>query len=194
MPARTALRPDLAPAREVLLAEYGQLKAEQHSRIGTRDGLLYTTMGAIALVLGATVTWRTFAVLLLIPPVALVLGWTYLSNDELVSSIGRYLRDELTPRLEEVTGGTVPLLGWERGYRHDQSWRSRKAGQLAVDLIAFVLPGVSAVVAYLLHAGTPLLLAAASAELAGLLAFAVRVVWVAELPSKKIIETASSIA
>jgi hypothetical protein len=74
-----------------------------------------------------------------------VLGWTYLVNDEKVSAIGRYIRTRLGPRLADLVGAEQPVFEWEVRHRTDRRRRSRKAFQLAVDLITFCLPGAVAI-------------------------------------------------
>lgn len=134
--------------REIHLAEYKQLKDEQCARIGFRDNLIYVTFTALAAVVvfvfaGTTVRYPA---LLLAPPACLVLGWTYLANDRKISEIGDYIRTELTPRLADPRSSGV--LGWESKHRTGPHRRRRKALQAVVDLTAFCLTGVSAVVAY----------------------------------------------
>ncbi len=89
---------------QLLLAEYQSVKDEQKARIGFRDNLLYVTLAVVAAVIAAAAQARQTSMLLALPPVCVVLGWTYLVNDEKISAIGRYVRGELTPRLAAVTG------------------------------------------------------------------------------------------
>ena len=64
----------------VLLAEYKAMKQEQLARISTRDNLMYVTLASLAAVVAAAIQLKHPALLLLIPPVCLVLGWTYMSR------------------------------------------------------------------------------------------------------------------
>lgn len=131
------------------LAEYKQLKDEQRHRIGVRDNLIYSTFTATAAVVAFAFTGLTprFLVLLLLPPVTIVLGWTYLCNDRKITEIGTYIRDELTVA---VTGQrSTPVFGWEQHRRGPGVYRRyRKVAQAVVDLTAFVAPGVVAVLVY----------------------------------------------
>lgn len=123
---------------ELLLIEYAQVKDEQKARIGFRDNLLYATFAAMAAVIAATLQGPVrLDLLLLLPPVCLVLGWTYLVNDEKISAIGRYVSTELTPRLAAVTPLRQEAFGWEAAHRSDRRRRSRKWLQLFVDLLTF---------------------------------------------------------
>ncbi|MBV1938217.1 hypothetical protein KUF83_16845 [Streptomyces sp. BV286] len=133
---------------QLLLVEYTQVKDEQKARIGFRDNLLYATLAAMAAVIAAALQGPVrVGLLLLLPPVCLVLGWTYLVNDQKISEIGRYVSTELTPRLAAVTplgpqvpGGAVfrgTVFGWEVAHRSDRRRRSRKWFQLFVDLLTF---------------------------------------------------------
>lgn len=84
---------------QLLLAEYQSVKDEQKARIGFRDNLLYVTLAVAAAIVAAAAQTKQASMLLALPPVCIVLGWTYLVNDEKISAIGRYVRDELGPRL-----------------------------------------------------------------------------------------------
>lgn len=127
--------------------EYERLKEEQSQRIATRDNLIYATLVSIAGVIVAMYQTGNPDLLLLLPPGCVVLGWTYLVNDEKISAIGRYIRSELGPRLAEILGsGTSPVYGWETAHRSDRRRRTRKVMQLVVDLMTFCMPGVGAIV------------------------------------------------
>ncbi|MEU5902081.1 hypothetical protein [Streptomyces venezuelae] len=140
---------EVTPGR-VLLVEYEQLKAEQKSRITLRDNLIYAMLAATAAVIAATIpsTSRT-ALLLLLPPLSVLLGWTYLVNDEKISAIGQYIRTELTPALSAVVGDGV--FGWEAAHRGDRRRGSRKRLQLAVDLLAFCVNPAAALTVFWIH-------------------------------------------
>jgi hypothetical protein len=151
---------------DVLLQEYAALKAEQLARIGTRDNLLYATLAAFAGVLAAALTSGQPACLLLVPPAAVILGWTYLANDVKISAIREYIRTELARRMDALTGGTGadPLpFGWEFAHLADPMYDARRAGHLAVDLLAFtVAPAAAIVVCGLTYTGPVLAGAAVS--------------------------------
>jgi hypothetical protein len=53
-------------------------------------------------VIAVSVSARDPGYLLLLPPVSLILGWTYLANDEKISTIGRYIRGECPVRRPET--------------------------------------------------------------------------------------------
>ncbi|MFI6273137.1 hypothetical protein [Micromonospora zamorensis] len=133
----------------LLLSEYEQLKHEQRTRIGFRDNLIYATLGSMAAVVAAALSVKDHANLLLLLPVAsVVLGWTYLINDEKISAIGRYVRTDLGPRLVALTSGGEPAFGWETAHRSDARRISRKYLQLAVDLGTFVAPPIAALIVF----------------------------------------------
>lgn len=128
------------------LAEYGQIKSEQRDRIQRRDGLVYTTLAAMAAVVAATLQQHDVAALLLLPPVVMVLGWKYLANDEKISAAGRYVRDHLAPRLAHLTNTSSPVFDWERSHREGVYGRVRRYVQFMVDLLTFcVLPACALV-------------------------------------------------
>lgn len=125
---------------QLLLAEYQSIKDEQKSRVGFRDNLLYVTLTVLAAVIAASAQAKQPAMLLALPPVCVVLGWTYLVNDEKISAIGAYVRGNLGPQLSGLAG-TEKVFEWEVAHRTDARRRSRKAIQCGIDLLAFcVMP------------------------------------------------------
>jgi hypothetical protein len=136
---------------EVFLKEYDKLKSEQAQRIGFRDNLLYVTLGVFGSVISFAVSSPSNSyALLVIPWVCLILGWTYVVNDEKISAIGRYIRYKLVDRVKEHTGYTdvETLFGWEIAHRSDKHRKRRKVQQLIVDEITFVFSGVIALLAF----------------------------------------------
>ncbi|MFJ6724857.1 hypothetical protein ACIQPQ_08050 [Streptomyces sp. NPDC091281] len=134
-------------AGQLMLAEYQSVKDEQKARIGFRDNLLYVTLAVVAAVIAAAAQASQPEMLLALPPVCVVLGWTYLVNDEKISAIGRYVRGELAPRLA-VLAGQTEAFGWEHFHRSDHRRYSRKAAQCAVDLLAFCVVPLSGLIVY----------------------------------------------
>ncbi|WP_055494879.1 hypothetical protein [Streptomyces sp. TP-A0356] len=137
---------------QLLLAEYQSVKDEQKARIGFRDNLLYVTLAAVAAVIAAAAQAGQAAMLLALPPVCVVLGWTYLVNDEKISAIGAYVRRELGPRLAELAAPDgeerAAAFGWESFHRGDARRVSRKVVQCVVDLLAFCVVPLTALVVY----------------------------------------------
>ena len=136
---------------EISLKEYEKLKDEQTQRIGFRDNMLYVTLvvigGAVSLAIGSA---DRYSALLLVPWICIILGWTYLINDEKISSIGKYLRVKLDERIRHQTDlSERVLLGWEIEHRSDKRRIQRKIFQCLVDEIAFCLSGISAVTIYM---------------------------------------------
>jgi hypothetical protein len=134
---------------QLLLAEYQPIKDEQKTRIGFRDNLLYVTLTVVAAVIAAAAQAKRTEMLLALPPVCVVLGWTYLVNDQKISAIGAYVRGDLGPRLATAAGrdGT-DVFRWEAAHRSDSRRFSRKAAQCAVDLLAFCAVPLSALVVH----------------------------------------------
>jgi hypothetical protein len=156
---------------DVLMAEYTALKAEQLARIGTRDNLLYATLAAIGGILAAALTARQPACLLLVPPACVILGWTYLVNDLKISAIREYVAADLAPQVAALAGG--PAFGWEYAHLADPLYAARRAGHLAVDLLAFAAaPAAAIAVCLAVYSGPVLAVAAmfavAAAETAGI--------------------------
>jgi len=132
---------------QLLLAEYQTVKDEQKTRIGFRDNLLYVTLTVVAAVIAAAAQAGQSAMLLAIPPVCVVLGWTYLVNDEKISAMGRYIREDLAPRLAQLAQ-TERAFAWETAHRADARRRTRKAVQCAVDLLAFCVVPLAGLAIY----------------------------------------------
>jgi hypothetical protein len=132
---------------QLLLAEYQTVKDEQKTRIGFRDNLLYVTLTVVAAVIAAAAQAKQSEMLLALPPVCVVLGWTYLVNDEKISSIGTYVRDDLTPRLAELAQAEG-VFAWEATHRSDTRRRSRKVIQCVIDLLAFCVVPFAGLVVY----------------------------------------------
>ncbi|QHY97440.1 hypothetical protein SSPS47_20240 [Streptomyces sp. S4.7] len=132
----------------LLLAEYDRIKEEQRSRIGFRDNLLYFTLAASTVILALTVQSGRTQLLLTVPVICLVLGWTYLVNDEKVSAVGYYIRDRLGPRLAELSGACGAVFGWEIYHRDDARRTTRKRLQTAVDLFTYLAMPMTCVTAF----------------------------------------------
>lgn len=128
--------------------EYERLKEEQAQRIATRDNLMYATLVSIAGVIFAMDQTDNPDLLLLLPPGCVILGWTYLVNDEKISAIGRYIRTDLGPRMAALLESAQPIYGWEVAHRADGRRRMRKAAQLFVDLMTFCFPGLGAIITH----------------------------------------------
>lgn len=173
-------------SRAVLLAEYEALKAEQTSRIVLRDRLMYAALAALAATLALVVqpTGRPY-LLLLLPLVCVVLGWTYFVNDQKISAIGRYLGRHLAPSLEVSTHRSEQVLTWESVHRCDPLRRLDKSMQLAVDLLMFAVPALLSVVLYWTAGGVRAdLLVVSIAEALVTLGFAARVITAADLSAR----------
>jgi hypothetical protein len=140
---------------DVYFQEYNQLKHEQAQRIGFRDNLLYVTLGVYGTILGFAVGEQASVyALLVLPWVSLVLGWTYLVNDQKITAIGRYIRYTLVEKIGGIiaqtdTVETESIFGWEIAHRSDERRKRRKIEQLIVDEIAFVFSGLGALLAFM---------------------------------------------
>lgn len=146
---------------KVLLAEYDRLKEEQKTRIGFRDNLLYFTLAAATAVVAITAQSGQSRLLLSVPAICLILGWTYLVNDEKISAIGCYVRDRLGPRLGELISAHGAVFGWESYHRNVAGRTVRKRLQTAVDLFTYlVLPMVCTTAFWCSPAVQPLLVLA----------------------------------
>lgn len=147
----TAQETTTAPAAgtvDLITLEYTTLKAEQLSRIGIRDNLVYATLATIGAVIFGAAKLDSALPLLALPLAVTVLGWTYLANDRKISEIGRYVRTYVTPRIETLAPGSKPFA-WESLHRASRN----KTGQLLIDLGAFCVPSLAAIVATCFRGG-----------------------------------------
>jgi hypothetical protein len=129
---------------DIHLAEFQKLKDEQVARIAFRDNLIYVTLGVFGAIMSFAITEKSrYPALLVLPLVSLVLGWTYLVNDEKVSAIGRYIRHDLGDRMAALfaPGDTHAFFGWEIAHRDDRHRKARKRRQFVVDELTFVGSG-----------------------------------------------------
>jgi hypothetical protein len=132
---------------DIYLHEYDKVKDEQIQRIGFRDNMIYVNLVVVGGVAsyGISNADKQY-VFLLIPWICIVLGWTYLINDEKISALGRYIRLTLEERIRPMTGAPVgELFGWEVAHRSDKHRMQRKIFQLIVDLLTFCAIGLVAV-------------------------------------------------
>jgi hypothetical protein len=133
---------------EALLAEYESMKAEQRSRIGFRDNLLYATF-ALMLFVAAKADRENTQLLLLLPVMLFVLGWTYLANDEKITAKGRYIRKVIAPRLaKNEERPETAVFGWEAYHCAGPRRVGRKRMQLLVDLTTYCFMPLTALIVY----------------------------------------------
>ncbi len=112
---------------QVYLNEYRKLKDEQIARIIMREHLVYVTLGVFGGVSSYALHEDQHYAFLVIPWVCLILGWLHSITNEKVSFLGKYIRLELSEKLEKLTSaGTPSLLGWEVAHRSDKHRMMRK--------------------------------------------------------------------
>lgn len=135
---------------ETWLHEYDKLASESVARIGFRDNLIYATLAAYGAIASFAATDAShYAALWVLPWASIVLGWTYLINDDKISAIGRYLRDHASKQIAPLVGLSDSRLvfGWEVAHRSDHRRKRRKLFQLIIDQLTFVASGIAALVA-----------------------------------------------
>lgn len=132
------------------LKEYEKLKDEQKIRIDFRDRMIFITLGAIGTVFSFALEKPEYRIVLLVLPfICAVLGWTNLVNDEKISSIGRYLRTNLIVQLDNLNKNFIPLeSNWEVFHRSDKERKRRKVIQFIVDISVFCLSGLFGIGSY----------------------------------------------
>lgn len=135
---------------EVMLAEYDKLKDEEQERIRTCHGLIAAMATAAAAAAGFAYQLGTVDTLLVVPGAALVLGWTYLINEERAAEASRHIRQVLGPLFRSRLGTDVAVFGWEARRRRGGRWR--RATQVGVNLLLFCGPASGAMVVWWLQA------------------------------------------
>jgi hypothetical protein len=108
--------PDPAPT-EVRLAEYAALRQEIQNRSGLQQTLLGLNVTAIAAIGGLVLSRRVSpAILLVLPPIVLTLGFLWVDHDRVIHDLARYIRTQLwtwTPSWQQEHGrGHSPLWFW----------------------------------------------------------------------------------
>ncbi|MCX7067565.1 MAG: hypothetical protein NTW85_07740 [Methylococcales bacterium] len=94
--------------------------------VGFRDNLLYVTLTLFGGIVAYAVSGTNFLALLILPWVCLIMGWTYLVNDEKILALGQYVRDKLSNGLakalgiDENTAEMAWIFGWETAHRSDK--------------------------------------------------------------------------
>jgi hypothetical protein len=140
---------DSSKELSVLLQEYNAVKEEQRARIGFRDNMIYVTLAAVGSVVSFSISKDgPNAALLVVPWLGFILGWSYLVNDQKISAIGAYVREDFARRIGILTGSDESWFGWEIAHRRDRARVGRKMIQFIVDLLTFVGSGVGCVVLY----------------------------------------------
>jgi hypothetical protein len=130
---------------DVYLREYEKLKEEQISRIGFRDNLLYATLGLFGGILSFSISANDrYYALLVLPWVCLILGWTYIVNDEKITSIRKYVIQDLSPRVAQriQIDDLNSIFRWEFFNASSHGRRRRKLEQFIVNECTFFLSGL----------------------------------------------------
>ena len=143
---------------QIYLTEYDKLKDEQSQRIGFRDNMIYVTLGTFGAIVSFALSNKIYYPLLVTPWVCVILGWTYLVNDEKISAIGKYTRLTLTKQIKELISDLEQqqtnaedkedIFFWEFAHRNDDRRKRRKIEQLIIDEITFVFSGFVALFAF----------------------------------------------
>jgi hypothetical protein len=130
---------------EFQLAEYEKLKDEQNKRIAFRDQMIYISLVAIGSVFSFAIeSPRYYLAFLVLPFITLVLGWTYLVNDEKISAINKYIKTILIPKIHNIEPDQY-IESWETYLTNDKKRRERKNIQLLVDLLIFCGSGITSI-------------------------------------------------
>lgn len=136
--------------KDFLLKEYEVLKDEQKSRLNFRDQMIYITLGITGTVFSFTLEYVNYqSVLLILPFVSFILGWTYLVNDNKISEIGTYIQTQLIPQMTNTTSHA----SWECYHKQTALRGLKKGTQLFVDLMLFCISPMLSILLYFINTG-----------------------------------------
>jgi hypothetical protein len=134
-----------------LIKEYEKLKDEQRERISFRDQLIFITLGSVGGVFSFVIEKPDYIMALLVLPfVCIVLGWTYLMNDEKITEMGDYIHHILIPKANSLAVDSKLTLqpSWEEFHRNTKRRKERKSIQLVMDLGIFCISGFFSLVCF----------------------------------------------
>lgn len=137
---------------DFLLMEYQKLKDEQMKRIGFRDNMIYLTLTAIGSVFSFALLNELYVnSLLILPFLVSILGWLYITNDEKISAIGEYIKDNLIPKIEKLNSPSAINIkeNWESFHKSQNRRNERKIVQLFFDLLAFCGSSIVSILIYI---------------------------------------------
>lgn len=116
--------------------EYEKLKDEQKARISFRDQMIYISLGVIGATFSFTLQYNNYLIILLILPfICFILGWTYLINDIKISEIGNYIQNKLIPNM--IMTEASPIDSWENFHKKAPLRLKIKIIQLIIDISMF---------------------------------------------------------
>ena len=128
--------------KELLILEYEKLKDEQRARITIRENLFYTALLVTGGIFSALLTIRGVDVgYLVLTPILFIISNAYYYNDEIISRINLYIRQDLGPQLAAASG--LPpenVFQWESFTRNTRRIR-RRLYQFAANFLLY--PGAS---------------------------------------------------
>ena len=134
------------------LAEYEQLKLEQTHRLNVRDNLIYVMLTVFGAIISYSLSdSQHHHSLLILPWAALILGWTYLLNDQKVSEIRKYLNTVFISNIKKTCPEKkTDVFGWENFYSESKYRRLKKIFQLFVNLTVFCFSGIAGLAIYII--------------------------------------------
>jgi hypothetical protein len=157
---------------EMYKSEYEKLKEEQLQRILYRDvtipfSIFIGSAPFISSAFSKDAGLYSNNLLLLVPIICITLGATYVVNDERISVIGDYIKEDLrieiynflhgkdvrnVPNVDEkkkLISDTERFFGWESSPRRKANQRVRKISQLFVNLVVFIGSSLTALIVFL---------------------------------------------
>jgi hypothetical protein len=134
-----------------LVKEYEKLKDEQNKRIEFRDHMTYITLGVIGGVFSFIVERPDYiTALLVLPFVCIILGWSYLTNDDKISEIGSYCQNILIPKIEEsnIDASISLKTNWEEIHKISFKRNYKTNIQLLIDILLFCVPAFLSLIVF----------------------------------------------
>ena len=143
---------------KIYMEEYSKLKDEQRSRIGFRDNLIYVTLVCIGAILSyVTRDPKNYYALLILPISNFILGLTWLLNDEKITSIRKYIQNNLTSCINELLeSNDSNIFAWENSHRKEKNRMWRKIFQLLANELLYCISGLFSVFLFFHYSQTTL--------------------------------------
>ena len=143
---------------KIYMEEYSKLKDEQKSRIGFRDNLIYVTLVSIGAILSyATRCPKYYYAFLILPLSNFILVWTWLLNDEKITSIRKYIQNNLTSYINKLLeSNNSTIFAWENFHRKDKNRMWRKMLQLLANELLYCISGLFSVFLFFHYSQTTL--------------------------------------
>lgn len=144
--SKGSLEANQSVAVQSWLAEFQALRDEILFRMRNADYFLIINVGAIGTILTLALTIKEIErTMLVIPFISCFLGLMYFNQLRHVQMLGRYIQNVIVPALSAECDN-VSVMGWEVYHRSKKSEWSVIPGWGLINILAFIVPSVAAVI------------------------------------------------